>query len=75
MENKQDPKEEIARVAYQIYEQRGTSSSEVENWLEAERTVLERLSGRQPSETAKKLNPSAKKGGTIKRKKMPGTMA
>jgi hypothetical protein len=69
MDSKQDLKEEIARVAYAIYEQMGISGREVENWLEAERIVLERLSVREPSKLAKKLAPSRKKGGTKKKKK------
>ena len=68
MDNKQDLREEIARVAYEIYEQTGISGLEVENWLKAERIVLERLSVREPSKAAKKLMPSRKKGGTKKKK-------
>ena len=37
MDSKQDLKEEIAKVAYEIYEQKGTLGTGVENWLEAER--------------------------------------
>jgi len=70
MDNKQDLKEEIARVAYEIYEQMGISGREVENWLEAERIVLERLSVLEPSKAAKKLVPSREKSGTTKKKKM-----
>lgn len=44
MDSKQDLKEEIARVAKEIYEHWGISGLEVENWLKAERIVLERLS-------------------------------
>jgi len=73
MDNKQDLKEEIASVAYEIYEQRGISGLEVENWLKAERIVLERLSVQKPSKAAKKLVPSREKGGTMKKKKMSGT--
>jgi len=73
MDSKQDLKEEIASVAYEIYEQTGISGLEVENWLKAERIVLERLSVREPSKAAKKLVPSRKKGGTTKKKKMSGT--
>ena len=73
MDSKQDLKEEIARVAYEIYEQMGISGMEVENWLEAERIVLERRSVREPSKASKKLVPSRKKGGTKKKKKMSGT--
>jgi len=68
MDSKKDLKEEIARVAYEIYEQRGTPGLEEENWLEAERIVLERLPLRKSSKTAKKVVPSRKKGGTTKKK-------
>ncbi len=73
MDSKQDLKKEIAKVAYEIYEQMGISGREVENWLEAERIVLERRSVREPSKAAKKLVPSRKKDGTKKKKKMSGT--
>ncbi|MGO9137734.1 MAG: DUF2934 domain-containing protein [Syntrophales bacterium] len=73
MDSKKDLKEEIARVAYEIYEQTGIPGLEVENWLKAERSVLERLSIREPSKAAKKLVPSRKKGGTTKKKKMSET--
>jgi hypothetical protein len=66
MDSKQDLKEEIARVAYEIYEQR-ISNQEVEDWLKAERIVLERLSVREPSKAAKKSVPSRKKGGITKK--------
>jgi len=48
MDSKHDIKEEIARVAYEIYKQRGALGLEVENWLEAGRIVLERLSRQIP---------------------------
>ena len=73
MESKQDLKAEIARVAHEIYEHTGISGLEMENWLKAERIVLERLSVREPSKAAKKLVPSRKKGGTTKKKKISGT--
>jgi|GEM_PF-1805835 len=73
MDSKQDLKEEITKVAYEIYEQMGISGREVENWLEAERIVLERLSVHEHSKVAKKLTPSRKKGGTTKKNKMSGT--
>jgi hypothetical protein len=44
----------------------------VEDWLKAERIVLERLSVREPSKAAKKLVPSRKKGGTTKKKRISG---
>jgi hypothetical protein len=72
MDSKQDLKEEITKVAYEIYEQMGISGREVENWLSAERIVLERLSVREPSKVAKKLTPFRKKVGT-KKNKMSGT--
>ena len=66
MDSKQDLKIEIARVAYEIYEHR-ISDHAVEDWLKAERIVLERLSIREPSKAAKKLVPFRKKGGTAKK--------
>ena len=51
----------------------GISGREVENWLEAERIVLERLSVQEHSKVAKKFTPSRKKGGTTKKNKMSGT--
>ncbi len=68
MDRNQDLKEEIARVAYEIYQQTRISGMEVQNWLEAERIVLERLSVREFSKATKKLVPSRKKGGTKKKK-------
>jgi len=66
MDSKKDHKEEITRVAYEIYEQR-ISDQAVEDWLKAERIVLERLSVRKPSKAVKKLVTSKKKGGTTKK--------
>jgi len=66
MGSKQDLKEEIARVAYEIYEQR-ISDQAVEDWLKAERIVLGRLLVHEPSKAAKNLVPSRKKGGTTKK--------
>jgi hypothetical protein len=74
MNSKQDLKEEIAKVAYEIFIQTGVYGLEVENWLQAERIVLERLSVQEPSKEARKLVPSRKKGGT-KKKKISGTEA
>ena len=69
MDSKQDLKDEIAKVAYEIYEQKGISGLDVENWHEAERIVLDRLSVRKRSKAAKKPVPSRKKGGKTKKKK------
>jgi hypothetical protein len=73
MDEKQDHKEEIARVAYEIYARTGIAGREVENWLEAERIVLERRSVREPSQAAKKSVPARKKDGAAKKKKISGT--
>jgi len=73
MDSKVDLKEEISRVAYEIYKKRGTPGQEEENWLEAERIVLERLSVQEPSKVDKKLAPSRKKGGMTKKIKVSGT--
>jgi len=71
MDSKEDLKEEIAKVAYEIYQQRGISGLDEENWLEAEKIVLEKLSDRVCSKAIKNLVPSRGKGGTTKKKKMP----
>jgi hypothetical protein len=68
MDSKQDLKEEIARVAYEIYKREGTTSSEVVNWLKAERIVLERLTVPEPPDKPGKLVSSAREGGTRKKK-------
>ncbi|MFZ4439501.1 MAG: DUF2934 domain-containing protein [Syntrophales bacterium] len=73
MDRKPDLKDEIARVAYEIYEQRSIPGMEEENWLEAERIVMERLQTLEHSKVASKLVPSKKKGGTTKKKEMPRT--
>jgi hypothetical protein len=72
MDCKKGIKEEIARLAYEIYEQTGICGREEDNWLEAERIVLERMSVWEPSKANKKLVPSRNKTGTTKKKKVPG---
>ena len=67
MDTEKDIVDEIARVAYEIYEKTGITGREVEHWLEAERIVLERLSFQESSKEVKKLTPSKKKGGTKKK--------
>ena len=43
MDKKKDINDEIARVAYELYEKRGRAHGhELEDWLEAERIVMER---------------------------------
>ena len=64
MDSKQNLNDEIAKVAYEIYKQKGISGLDEENWLEAERIVMERLSVREPSKAAKKPVPSRKRGAT-----------
>lgn len=68
MEKKQKFQDEIARVAYEIYEQRGTDGRELEDWLEAELIVRERLVAREPPDAAKKVAASKKKGGGANKK-------
>ena len=43
MDKKKDINDEIARVAYELYEKRGRAHGHgLEDWLEAERIVMER---------------------------------
>ena len=53
--------EEIERVAYEIYEKRGIPGREVENWLEAEKIVLERCVTPEAPESANKPKPRGKR--------------
>jgi hypothetical protein len=73
MVSKIDLKEEISIVAYEIYKKRGTPGQEEEDWLEAERIVLERLSVQSPFKEDKKLAPPRKKGGMTRKIKVSGT--
>jgi hypothetical protein len=74
MESKQDLAEAIAKVAYEIYQQRGASSSAVENWLEAEQIILKQLPIRTSAKMAKELVPPRTKNVTAK-KNRPGVGA
>ena len=77
MDKKKDINDEIARVAYEIYEKRGRAyGHELEDWLEAERIVMERHQrhakeiehGVDISEKAKKgFGKTVKKGGRVYR--------
>lgn len=68
MNGHKDMKEEIARVAYEIYERTGIAGREVENWFEAERIVFERLSIKDTFQPSKKSVHSGEKGGSRKRR-------
>ena len=75
MDKKKDINDEIARVAYELYEKRGRAHGhELENWLEAERIVMERHErhareiehGADIIEKAKKgFRKTVKKGGRV----------
>ncbi len=67
MNDKQDLTEEITSVAYTIYVQKGFSGSDMENWLEAERIVLERHAGQKPSEKVPKVPIPRTKKRTVRR--------
>jgi len=43
MDRSQELHQEISRVAYEIYERRGAYGLELEDWMEAERIVMERF--------------------------------
>jgi hypothetical protein len=68
VDSQKDLKEEIAKVAYEIYQQKGIAGMDVDNWHEAERIVLERMSVREHSKAAKNPAPSKKKSATKKKK-------
>lgn len=59
--------EEIARVAYELYEKSGyVEGRDLDNWLEAERIVRARLAEEEKKKTEKKSATKARK--TTKRK-------
>jgi len=49
MDRSKEFNEEISRVAYLLYEKRGTHGFELEDWFEAERIVTERIMGQEPA--------------------------
>ncbi len=54
--------EEIARVAYELYEKRGRAhGNELEDWLEAEKIVLGRTAKKAQAETKKTKKAVTKK--------------
>ena len=73
MEEKKEIYEEIERVAYGIYEKRGTNGFELENWLEAEQIVMERVRGQtlpQKTGTPRAVNAPKKKTASPRPKKV-----
>lgn len=54
-------REEIAKVAYELYEKRGrTDGSHVDDWLEAEKIVMARRAGKKEVEV-KRAEPAISK--------------
>lgn len=73
MEEEQEIYKEIERVAYTIYEKRGTDGFELENWLEAEQIVMERVSGLtlpKKTRTPRAVNAPKKKTASPRPKKV-----
>jgi hypothetical protein len=64
VDEQEDLKEEIARVAYEIYERTGICGRDEENWLEAERIVMERISVGKVNQISNKKNRPSKVTGT-----------
>ncbi|MGQ9571253.1 MAG: DUF2934 domain-containing protein [Thermodesulfovibrionales bacterium] len=59
--------EEIAKVAYEIYEKSGyIEGRDLDNWLEAERIVKARLAEEEKKRSEKKSTKKSKK--TVKKK-------
>ncbi|MGE5893734.1 MAG: DUF2934 domain-containing protein [bacterium] len=68
MTMKQHFRDEIAQVAYDLYERRGRAQGyDLENWLQAEKMVMERHAKEIKKEAKKE--PSAKKTSLFSRKK------
>ena len=62
MTQKKNLHDEIAKVAYTIFENSGRLyGCELENWLEAEKIVMERITNKMASEAKKPSKTKAKK--------------
>lgn len=71
MERSKEFFEEVARVAYELYEQRGMCHGcDVDDWLAAERVVMERYAGEIEKEARK-----IKAGREMKKPGASGTRA
>jgi len=68
MDRSEEFNEEISRVAYLLYEKRGTHGFELEDWFEAERIVTERVIGQEP---AKKTRAARAASGPKKKTARP----
>jgi len=74
MDRSKELNEEISRVAYLLYEKRGTHGFELEDWFEAERIVTERIMGQKPAKktrTARAASGSKKKTARSRKVKKP----
>jgi len=74
MDRSKEFNEEISWVAYLLYEKRGTHGFELEDWLEAERIVTERIMGQESAKktrTARAASGPKKKTGRPRKVKKP----
>ena len=74
MDRSKEFNEEIALVAYLLYEKRGTHGFELEDWFEAERIVTERIMGQEPAKktrTTRAASGPKKKTGRPRKAKKP----
>lgn len=55
--------DEIAKVAYELYEKSGKIGRDLENWLEAEKTVMARYGKKELSAAAKQMEQMAEAVG------------
>ena len=74
MDKNKEFNEEISLVAFLLFEKRGTHGFELEDWLEAERIVTERIMGQEPAKktrTARAASGPKKKTGRPRKVKKP----
>ena len=55
--------QEVAKVAYEIYEKRGSHGQDFDDWLEAERIVMARLSGQKSGKKKVPASSGKKRAG------------
>ena len=74
MDKNKEFNEEISLVAFLLFEKRGTHGFELEDWLEAERIVTERIMGQESAKktrTARAASGPKKKTGRPRKVKKP----
>lgn len=66
--------DDIAKVAYELYEKSGRIGRDLENWLEAEKIVMARYGEKELSAAAKQMKQVAEAAGKKVKEAVKGTI-